>query len=466
MTAGYHSVRLEYYDAAGDATCRLSWSTGTAITDWRGEYFDNPSLNGSPVLVRNDAAIQYEWGNGSPASGMKADHFSVRWTRTAFFSTEGTYTFSATADDGVRVWVDDALLIDRWMPQTRTEYAAAKYLTSGNHEIRVEYYEATGAAVCKVSWALGGTSQGDAPLPAEVIVDDTDSGFATGGDERYLYGRSAGYGGHLYWTWNSDERLYNWARWYPGLNASGNWEVFVWVPRRYSSTRNAVYTIRHNGANDAAAVDQSAFADEWVSLGTYYFAGLPDEYVSLGDDTGEEYGTRFVGFDAVKLVLRGSSGEARAASECAITPVLAFGRVWSTESTVRGSLGCATERETRIWVVEQPFQNGYALWPKADNRIYVLYANGTWDAHDAAWNAPEMEEDPAITPPSGYFEPERAIGKVWREGSGVRSALGWATTDERGFHASAQRFERGTMLWSDTHGVVVLFNDNTWQCFD
>ncbi len=462
MSAGYHSVRLEYYERAGDAVCQLSWGTGTAITDWRGEYYNDISLSGSPILVRNDAAVNFDWGTGSPAAGVNADLFSARWTRTAYFSAAGTYTFSATTDDGVRLWVDGTLLIDKWSARPRATHTAAKYLAAGNHDVKVEYFEATGSAVCIVDWSRGGVSEGT-PFAVEVIVDDRDGGFVSGGGASSFYGRNVGYRSHLFWTWNSKDQLYNWGKWYPNLTTSGNWEVFAYIPSRYFGTKNAVYSIFHNGTQDNKAINQAASSDAWVSLGTYYFAGGAAEYVSLGDNTGEPYATRFVGYDALKFVLRSGGGPVSPPSECSITPVLGFGRVWSGDAAVRSRLGCATETEKQTWAGEQSFQNGYMFWRQDDNKIYVLYKNNTWAVYESTWSSRDPEQDPSIVPPAGYFQPKRGFGKVWRDNPAVRNGLGWATTDERGFHGSVQRFERGMMFWSDTRGILALVGDNTWQ---
>src|SRR5687767_7863144 len=48
---------------------------------WRGSYFANATLAGTPALVRDDAAIDFDWGSGAPAPGLPVDNFSVRWTR-------------------------------------------------------------------------------------------------------------------------------------------------------------------------------------------------------------------------------------------------------------------------------------------------------------------------------------------------------------------------------------------------
>ena len=65
---------------------------------WEGRYWNNRDLSGNPVLVRQDASIDFDWGGGSPATQVFTDNFSAQWTQTASLPA-GTYRFSATADD-------------------------------------------------------------------------------------------------------------------------------------------------------------------------------------------------------------------------------------------------------------------------------------------------------------------------------------------------------------------------------
>ncbi len=125
--------------------------TPVVITEWRGEYFDNPNLSGAPALVRNDSQINFDWGNGSPAPGLPADNFSVRWSRSLHFPA-GTYRFFARVDDGVRLWVNDQLIIDRWHDSPPTTYTADIALAEGSHHVRMEYYERRGEALAQLSW--------------------------------------------------------------------------------------------------------------------------------------------------------------------------------------------------------------------------------------------------------------------------------------------------------------------------
>jgi hypothetical protein len=122
------------------------------ISDWRGEYFDNPDLRGDPVLVRNDEAIDLNWGLGSPEDGIPADRFSARWTRSLYFDG-GSYLFAAMADDGVRFWIDDQLVVDEWHDSTQETYTVEVDLAAGEHALLVEYYENLGGAAIYLNWA-------------------------------------------------------------------------------------------------------------------------------------------------------------------------------------------------------------------------------------------------------------------------------------------------------------------------
>ena len=106
--------------------------TGVAVTEWLGEYYNNRDLSGSPVLVRNDPYISFDWGLGSPDPSLPVNDFSVRWTRTMNF-TAATYRFYARVDDGVRLWVDNSLLIDQWNQGSVRTFTADINLTEGPH---------------------------------------------------------------------------------------------------------------------------------------------------------------------------------------------------------------------------------------------------------------------------------------------------------------------------------------------
>lgn len=127
------------------------------ITDWRGEYFRSRNLSGAPALVRNDRQIDFDWHGDAPDSALPGDGFSARWTRSVAFEP-GVYRFRTYADDGVRVYVGDRLIIDDWQDGVARENTVLYAVTGGTRPLRVEYYESTGAANISFGWERVTTS--------------------------------------------------------------------------------------------------------------------------------------------------------------------------------------------------------------------------------------------------------------------------------------------------------------------
>lgn len=177
------------------ATATQIAATATAVAasatpfpnNWRGSYFNNQSLSGTPVLVRNDPNINFNWGGGSPDSSIPVDHFSVRWERTVEFAT-ANYLFYAYSDDGVRVYLDDVVIIDEWRGASNRVFFAVRALGAGQHRLRVEYYEDFGNAYIGFSWQLFNESawageyysNNNLTGPPAFIRQDTDINFNWG----------------------------------------------------------------------------------------------------------------------------------------------------------------------------------------------------------------------------------------------------------------------------------------------
>jgi len=153
VSAGNHTITVEYYQAAGTAVAIVWWQKLDQFPDWRGEYFNDIYLQGQPLLVRNDPAIDFNWGLGSPDPNVPADNWSVRWTHQVEFEN-GTYIFSARTADGVRIYLDGWLVLDEWHDTSQwTVYTGVFHnVAAGTHTVTVEYYARGGIAYAQVWW--------------------------------------------------------------------------------------------------------------------------------------------------------------------------------------------------------------------------------------------------------------------------------------------------------------------------
>jgi hypothetical protein len=180
LSAGQHTVVVEYYEHGDKAHAHAWWKKQDGYAGWHGEYFDNPDLVGGPVLDREDAEVNFDWGVQPPVDWMPDDNFSVRWSRTVNF-TAGYYRISVQADDGFRLWLDDGILIDKWEDMDyELHYVDSIYL-QGLHKIKLEYYEHTGHARVRLWWALSSApvATPGAPAPPGPLPVDEDDPWET-----------------------------------------------------------------------------------------------------------------------------------------------------------------------------------------------------------------------------------------------------------------------------------------------
>lgn len=126
-------------------------------------YFNNNNFT-SPALQRIDPVVDFNWGTGSPAANMDANTFSIRWEGGLLAPTTGSYTIYTNTDDGVRLWINNQFVIDKWIPQAPTEWSATVNLPGDQLvPIRMEYYEQGGGAVAQLRWEGPGITKSIIP---------------------------------------------------------------------------------------------------------------------------------------------------------------------------------------------------------------------------------------------------------------------------------------------------------------
>jgi uncharacterized protein YraI/uncharacterized protein YndB with AHSA1/START domain len=170
LEAGSHHLQLDYREIEGNAYVRLTWIDVNNIPpapqpvagNWTAEYFANPTLSGTPFATLFESSVSHNWGFNAPLGGMPADNFSVRWTSTIDLAA-GEYSIQATADDGVRVFVNGIGYINEWRLATGQTYTAPVRVIGGPTTIVVEYFEA--GAVALIDFRLNAPVTAPAPAP-------------------------------------------------------------------------------------------------------------------------------------------------------------------------------------------------------------------------------------------------------------------------------------------------------------
>ncbi|AFH50297.1 Beta-glucosidase-related glycosidase [Ignavibacterium album JCM 16511] len=116
-----------------------------------GEYFTNKDLNGEPARVKVDKIINFDWEWDSSFEDFPSDNFSVRWTGYLKVDKTNTYTIDVSSDDGVRLFLDEKLVIDDWNDHAEMTNSYTTRLEAGRfYKIKLEFYENGGAAICRL----------------------------------------------------------------------------------------------------------------------------------------------------------------------------------------------------------------------------------------------------------------------------------------------------------------------------
>jgi hypothetical protein len=163
-----YDIRMEYNQGGGGASALLRWAvvavppkTGNFQPGGLlGEYFAKYSgVNIDPGWAvtwgRVDPTVNFDWSAAAPGvPGVAQTNFSVRWTGKVKIPTAGNYVFSTRTDDGARLWINGALVVDKWIPQGATTYNSPSLALGAGQmvDVKMEYNQGGGGAVAQLSW--------------------------------------------------------------------------------------------------------------------------------------------------------------------------------------------------------------------------------------------------------------------------------------------------------------------------
>ena len=170
--ATFRYVVVDPHDSAVNSTASIATISITAVNDapvlqtLSGDtglglaatyYLTNWDLTG-PTYNRIDATINF--GNNFSVPGYNAENFSARWSGQVKSPVTGNVTFSTVSDDGVRLWIDDVLIIDNWTLHGDTTDTASpvSLVADQKYTIRMEFYERGGGETARLRWAYTGQS--------------------------------------------------------------------------------------------------------------------------------------------------------------------------------------------------------------------------------------------------------------------------------------------------------------------
>ncbi|MCE9579955.1 MAG: proprotein convertase P-domain-containing protein [Deltaproteobacteria bacterium] len=184
--AGWYPIRWVASDATGNASMRLRFSgpgvaqpiaiprhrlrvradqlAGLALYAFDGALFDGDRA----ITLDTTAPADANWADAAPLDlGIASvDDFSMRWSGQWWVATAGTYTLRYDSDDGQRLWIDGAPVLDAWDWSFHDDVTAPLALAAGWHELVVDASESGGAARAILTVESGPDLVG-LPLPVD-----------------------------------------------------------------------------------------------------------------------------------------------------------------------------------------------------------------------------------------------------------------------------------------------------------
>lgn len=156
VNSGVAAASFINSSAVGNGTGLLGqyWANTTSVA------FTNTGFNTLPTLTRMDATVNFDWNTIGPDPTIGRTLFTTRWTGSVQPQFDEAYTFYATADDGVRLWVNGQLLANEWADGGPNTYQGSITLKAQQlYNIRMEYYQNNNGAEAMLAWSSPSTAQ-------------------------------------------------------------------------------------------------------------------------------------------------------------------------------------------------------------------------------------------------------------------------------------------------------------------
>jgi MYXO-CTERM domain-containing protein len=193
----------------------------------------------------------------------------------------------------------------KWMFWQHSSTGSVDGVTTGGLDLNVFNGTLDELKAYAASGSGGGSGGGPAASCGTIeatgaTIDDSDACFSAGGPAQYMRRvATAGMNG-LQWTHTTRAASEaNYGQWNLDFAAAGTYHVEVYTSPAYATSQHAAYLVQANGAMQSVTIDQTK-VDGWQALGDIAFAAGGEQFINLGDNTGEASQAQLV-FDAVRV---------------------------------------------------------------------------------------------------------------------------------------------------------------------
>jgi len=155
-------------------TSALCTDAACAEHGLKADYFSNMTLEGPPLISRTDASVDFAWTDGA-VSPQLPNKYSIRWTGVLVPPESGDYLLGFTGEDGFRVWLDGALVVEDWtLHRPANTETKQLHLEKGHpYSLKIEYFQNIRIPEARLIWSLPGGEEAqavDAARNADLVI--------------------------------------------------------------------------------------------------------------------------------------------------------------------------------------------------------------------------------------------------------------------------------------------------------
>jgi beta-glucosidase len=135
-TPGYDYGNINLYVTESDILFSPDGKPGLL-----GSYYQNTELTGTAAFSRVDRMVNLKLETIERIGGLKADNLGIKWEGKVKPKESGIYKFHLSSDDGVRLYIDNKLVIDDWRDRSAAYNSYDMKLEAGkSYNIKLEYF--------------------------------------------------------------------------------------------------------------------------------------------------------------------------------------------------------------------------------------------------------------------------------------------------------------------------------------
>ena len=176
-TTGGPVIKIEYDFDDNTTHTIVNRSLNIEGTGLRGDYYNGINFSGDILGTRYE---NVDFGNYERKDlnylnsiGLTTENYSIRWSGYVRIPNHNEYIFRTLSDDGVRLWIDNILVIDNWNFHGVTENnTTVLTLSSGYHSIKLEYCEGPGYSKIQLLWSTPTSNNTFDIIPIKYLYTD------------------------------------------------------------------------------------------------------------------------------------------------------------------------------------------------------------------------------------------------------------------------------------------------------